>query len=115
MSEEIKIEGPTVNLNSRISRLKFAIWQLLEDPQSSTTALCVSIFSLAMTVFSILILCIDSLPQLDKLMKAFDSCHDSAKANRLVKGVEVSGFNFRFKYNSLSFNLTTLGVRKSQG
>ena len=58
MCEEIKIEGPQVNLDSRISRLKYAIWQLLENPQSSTAALCVSIFSLAMTVFSILILCI---------------------------------------------------------
>lgn len=112
MDEEIKIEGPQVNLDSRISRFKYAIWQLLEDPQSSTTALCVSIFSLAMTVFSILILCIgadvdaalplwvlvsfsfinintrirlDSLPQLDKLMKAFDTCHPGLQLSLVSK------------------------------
>ena len=111
MDEEIKIEGPQVNLDSRISRFKYAIWQLLEDPQSSTTALCVSIFSLAMTVFSILILCIgadvdgalpflvlvsfsfinintrirlDSLPQLDILMKAFDTCQQGLQLSLVL-------------------------------
>ena len=62
LEDEKRLVEKKEKFASTLEYIQFRTWQCLEDPQSSRFALCLSIASLVITVSSILILCIDSLP-----------------------------------------------------
>ena len=62
LEDEKKIVEKKVHFKSTLEYIQFRTWECLEDPQSSRFALGISITSLIITVSSILILCVDSLP-----------------------------------------------------
>lgn len=76
LQEEVKEEKRTV-FDSKLQKIQFSIWECLEDPQSGRIAFGLSLVSFVLTVSSILMLCIDSLPSLQRLGEKFDSCHES--------------------------------------
>ena len=65
LQEEVKVVTKRTEFNSKLEKLQFLTWECLEDPQSSKLAFALSIVSLVITVSSILILCVDSLPALE--------------------------------------------------
>ena len=65
---------------SKLEKVQFKVWQCLEDPQSSKIALVYSIVSMVITISSVIMLCLDSLPALEKLSEKLDKCHNSSEA-----------------------------------
>ena len=77
MIEQEKTVKEKTKFKSKLEKVQFKIWQCLEDPQSSKIALCYSVISMVITISSIIMLCIDSLPALETLSQKLDKCHNT--------------------------------------
>lgn len=79
MVEQEKTVKEKTSFNSKLEKVQYKVWQCLEDPQSSKIALAYSIVSMVITISSVIMLCLDSLPALEKLSEKLDKCHNSTE------------------------------------
>jgi len=79
MVEQEKTVKEKKSFKSKMEKVQFKVWQCLEDPQSSKIALAYSIVSMVITISSVIMLCLDSLPALEKLSEKLDKCHNSSQ------------------------------------
>ncbi|CBY34251.1 unnamed protein product [Oikopleura dioica] len=79
MVEQEKTVKEKKSFKSKMEKAQFKVWQCLEDPQSSKIALAYSIVSMVITISSVIMLCLDSLPALEKLSEKLDKCHNSSQ------------------------------------